>query len=138
MHRSIHDPTSPAELELALSEMLEAESPPQMHSFVGLMALLDQDGAVLLPNGLIAEGYDCAYAVIWVLEFLGNDRWRMLDYEVLAELNDLAIIRRRWRLLADDVGPMAGLEIDGTSLDVAARDTAGHWRFMLFDPLGFE
>jgi ketosteroid isomerase-like protein len=122
---------------------MDAHSPEDLHTqFVasfnardidGLMALYEKAAALVPQPGAVTIGYDANRQALQ--QFLAlNGRIEIDTIEVI-QAGDLALLRGEWRLTG--MGPDGkSLAMSGRNIEVARRQPAGHWQFIIDHPYG--
>ena len=122
---------------------MKAHAPEDLHKqFVAafnardldsLMALYEQDAALVPQPGTTTVGYDANRQALQ--QFLAmKGRIEITTIEII-RAGTLALLRGEWRITG--TGP-DGLPIamSGKNIEVARRQPAGHWQFVIDHPYG--
>ncbi len=103
------------------------------HDIDGLMAPYEKDAALVPQPGAITMGYDANRQALQ--QFLAlNGRIEIHTIEIV-QAGGLALLRGEWRLTG--TGPDGKpISMSGKNIEVARRQPAGHWQFVIDHPYG--
>ena len=103
------------------------------HDIDGLMALYEKDAALVPQPGAITMGYDANRQALQ--QFLAlNGRIEIHTIEIV-QAGGLALLRGEWRLTGIEPDGKS-IVLSGKNIEVARRQPAGHWQFVIDHPYG--
>jgi uncharacterized protein (TIGR02246 family) len=124
---------------------MSARSPEELHrqftalfnarDLDGLMALYEQDAALVPQPGAPTIGYDANRQALE--QFLAMEGRIEINTREVIHAGNIALLRGEWRLTG--TGPDgAPLTLSGKNIEVARQQAAGHWQFIIDHPYGAD